>query len=124
MPDRLFNARLPHVERPPPYPPPPPLLASTRPSPPQNGIASALSSHFLKNRPLLWTRLALIPLNVVLIVLGSKPTAYLRDNLDNSVLQVGGWFGGRVSGNGALEERRCLRKCVLNGPVPTGYEDC
>jgi hypothetical protein len=38
----------------------------------QNGLAGAFSSHFLKGKPLLWTRIAVILINIPLIVLGTQ----------------------------------------------------
>ncbi|KAL4441843.1 hypothetical protein ABPG77_003759 [Micractinium sp. CCAP 211/92] len=39
----------------------------------QNGLGAAISSHFLKGRPVMWTRAAVLLINVPLIVLGARP---------------------------------------------------
>ncbi|WIA37348.1 hypothetical protein OEZ86_014277 [Tetradesmus obliquus] len=38
----------------------------------QNGLAASISSHFLKNLPLKWTRVAVIVLNVPLVIIGTR----------------------------------------------------
>lgn len=39
----------------------------------QNGLTAAISSHFLKGRPVAWTKVAVVLINVPLIVLGALP---------------------------------------------------
>ncbi|KAF8065845.1 OCT4 [Scenedesmus sp. PABB004] len=44
----------------------------------QNGLAASISSHYLKNRPLLWTRAAVVLLNVPLVIIGTRGFAVLN----------------------------------------------
>lgn len=49
----------------------------------QNGLGAAFSSHLLKGRPVAYTKLAVLILNIPLIVLGARP-----NNLNLKVLDV------------------------------------
>lgn len=49
----------------------------------QNGLAAGISSHFLKGRPVAWTRLAVLVINIPLVVLGARP-----NGLDLKVLEL------------------------------------
>jgi hypothetical protein len=43
----------------------------------QNGLACAISGHFLKNLPLVWTRVAVVLLNIPLVAIGTQGYAVL-----------------------------------------------
>ena len=64
------------------------------PLPPQNGLTAGFSSHLLKGKPVSWTKLAVLVINVPLVVLGARP-----NGLDLKVLDVS---DGTAGGSHAL----------------------